>query len=880
MRVYRVLMHRLRSIFRKSRADADLQLEIEIHLEQLVKEAVASGMNESEARRMARRRFGPLEKTKEECRDTRRVNVIDSVSRDVRYALRMIWSKRSFSVPALLTLALGIGANVAIFSVVNAVLIRSLPYAEPERLVGVSNSAVFSGEVINDWPLSLDMYAAYNEQARSFADFGVWMPGAAAITGPGDAEQVATVSMTHGVLSALGVQPYLGRWFSSADETPGAQKAVILSYKYWQRRFSGSQRILGQFVLIDFVPYQVVGVMPRSFEFLNADPDIFLAQSVASGAPGSEDADYSGVARLKPGVSLAQASQDLARVLGIWAAGNPDWHEALQELRVKPNIHPLKQDVVGDVGAVLEILMGALAIVLLLVCANVANLVQVRAQARREEFAIRAALGADPGRIAGQLIVESLALATLGGTAGLALAYAALRVLVTHGPSTLPRISEIGLDSTSILFALACSLLSGMLFGFIALLKSGLNSRLQNARGASPSAEQLHAQNALVVAQVALALVLLVGAGLLVRSFIALSAVKLGFTHPEQIQTIRLFIPEAQIQKPARVAQMQADILHELAAIPGVTAAGFATALPLELEYHNGNPVSVEGKTAVDRIPPNRTIKSISPGLFAALGTRVIAGRDFAWSDLVNPPRVAIISENMARENWGDPQDALGKRIRINGAGQWTVIVGVAENVHDDGVDQPPPGIVYFPGVRRGVAFALRSSRAGTEGLLKEIAKKVHAVDSSLPLVKVRTLSDLNRLTMERRSFTLVLLGIAAGMAVTLSIIGVYGVLAYAVALRRKEISIRVVVGAEPRTIKALFLRQGLTLTCLGGVVGLVFALGASHWMSSLLFGVAPADPLTFGVSGAVILAAASAASYVPSRRAASLNPVEGLRGD
>jgi predicted permease len=880
MRVYRVFMHRLRSIFRKSRADADLQHEIEIHLEQLVKEAAASGMNESEARVMARRQFGPLEKTKEECRDTRGVNVIDNFTRDVRYALRMIWSKRSFSVPALLTLALGIGANITIFSVVNAVLIRSLPYAQPEKLVGVSNSAVFSGLGMNDWPLSLDMYAAYNEQARSFADFGVWTPAAAAVTGAGDPEQVATVSMTHGVLPALGVQPYLGRWFSSADETPGAQKAVIFSYKYWQRKFNRDERVLGQLILIDFVPYQVVGVMPRSFEFLNVNPDVFLAQSVARGAPGSADADYYGVARLKPGVSLSQVHQDLARALSIWGAGNARWGQALDELRVKPNVHPLKQDVVGDVGDVLEILMGALLIVLLLVCANVANLVQVRAQARREEFAIRAALGAGRGRIAGQLIVESLALATLGGAAGLALAYVALRVLVTHGPRTLPRISEIGLDSTSILFALACSLLSGILFGFIALLKSGLRGRLQNARGASPSAEQLHAQNALVVAQVALALVLLVGAGLLVRSFIALSAVKPGFTHATQIQTVRLFIPEGQIREPERVAQMQADILHELAAIPGVTAAGFATALPLELEYHNGYPVSVEGKTGVDRIPPNRSIKSISPGLFAALGTRLIAGRDFAWSDLVSPPRVAIISENMARENWSDPQDALGKRIRDGTDGPWSVIVGVAENVYDDGVDQPPPTLVYFPGARRGVAFALRSGRAGTEALLKEITAKIHAVDSSLPLAEVRPLSDLYRLTMERRSLALALLGIAAGMAVVLSIIGVYGVLAYAVAQRRKEISIRVAVGAEPRTIKALFLRQGLILTCLGGAIGLASARVVSHWMSSLLFGVTPADPLTFGVSGAVILAAALAASYVPSRRAASLNPIEALRSD
>jgi predicted permease len=390
----------------------------------------------------------------------------------------------------------------------------------------------------------------------------------------------------------------------------------------------------------------------------------------------------------------------------------------------------------------------------------------------------------------------------------------------------------------------------------------------------------LRAQNALVVAQVALALVLLVGAGLLVRSFIALSSVGPGFAHAEKIQTIRLFIPEAQIQEPEQVAQMQARILHGLAAIPGVTAAAFATALPLELEYHNGNVVSVEGRTPVGRIPPNRTVKKISPGLFATLGTRLIAGRDFTWADLLSHDRLAIVSENMARENWGDARDALGKRIRPGTDGPWSVIVGVAENVYDDGVDQQPPGLVYFPGQRRGLTFAIRSSRAGTESLLKEITAKVHAVDPGLPLAHARTLSDLYSLTMARRSFALVLLGIAAAMAVTLSIIGVYGVLAYAVAQRRREISIRLAVGAEPRTIQALFLRRGIILICIGGAIGFVSALGLSPWMANLLFGVTPFDPLAYGVSGAVILAAALAASYIPARRAACLNPIEALRGD
>lgn len=477
-------------------------------------------------------------------------------------------------------------------------------------------------------------------------------------------------------------------------------------------------------------------------------------------------------------------------------------------------------------------------------------------------------------------MIESLALATLGGAAGLAFAYVGLRFLVANGPTDLPRIGELSIDSTSIFFALSCSFLSGVLFGLIGVLKSGLSSRVQNARGATQNTKQLRAQNALVVAQVALALVLLVGAGLLVRSFIALSAVRPGFTHPERIQTIRLFIPEAQIREPKRVAEMQADILQKLAAIPGVTGAAFATALPLEFEYHNGNPVSVEGKTPVGQIPPNRTIKQISPGLFAALGTRLIAGRDFTWNDLLNQRRVAIMSENMARENWGEPRDALGKRIRTGTDGPWSVIVGVAENVYDDGVDQPPPGLVYFPGSRRGVTFAIRSSRAGTESLLKEMTVKIHAVDPSLPLAQVRTLRDLYRLSMARRSLALVLLGLAAGMSVTLAIIGVYGVLAYAVAQRRREVGIRIALGAEPGMVKARFVRQGLLLTSSGVVIGLASACGVSHWMATLLFGVTPVDPLTYGISGVVILAAALIASYIPARRAASLNPVEALRSD
>ncbi|MBV8906072.1 MAG: ABC transporter permease, partial [Acidobacteriia bacterium] len=421
------LVYRIRALFRRSAVEAEMNDELRFHLERQVNKYEASGLPHAEALRRARLTFGGMDQTKEECREARGVSFVETMIQDLRYALRLIRARPGFSAPAILSLALGIGGNIAMFSVVDTVLIRPLPYARPEKLVGVFNSAVFPGLTIREWPLTLDMYSAYNENARTFEEFGVWTSDAAAVTGAGAPEQVPTVSMTHGVLRALGVKPYLGRWFSSADELPGAQKTVILTYKYWQRRFGGDSRILGRLVSIDFVPYQVIGVMPRSFEFLNLAPDLFLAQTVVAGAPGSQDADRSGLARLKPEISLAQANQDIAHVLTTWAAENRS-QQLLTELRIKPNIHPLKQDVIGDVGGVLKTLMGALAMVLMLVCANVANLVQVRAQGRRDEFAIRVALGAGWGRIARQLTIESLALAALGGAVGLAFAYAALRI--------------------------------------------------------------------------------------------------------------------------------------------------------------------------------------------------------------------------------------------------------------------------------------------------------------------------------------------------------------------------------------------------------------------------------------------------------------------
>jgi putative ABC transport system permease protein len=817
---------------------------------------------------------------------------IEGTLRDMRHALRLIRTRPGFSAAAVLSLALGIAANTAIFSVLNGVLIRPLPYPEPDALVAVFNTVVIQGQRIENAGLSPGMFAACRQGSRAFERFGVWSSGAATVTGTADAEQVVSVTATQGVLPALGVPAHLGRWFSNEDDTPGTPQTAILSHAYWQRRFGADPEVVGRTIVIDFIPRQVIGVMPRGFRFVNLSPDVFLPQRFPLSGLRPDVFSYNGIARLQPGATLAFANQDTARVWKTWG-DTERVGKMLAELAVTPDVRPLKEDVVGDVGTALKVLMGALGLVLLLVCANVANLVLVRAQARRQEFAIRAALGAGWGRIARVVLVESLTLGILGGILGLVLAHVGLRLLVAQGPSSLPRLEEISLDRAALAFVMACSLGSSVLFGLAAVFKCGIPGRMETARGATPGAGQLRGQNALVVTQVALALVLLVASGLMVRTFLALQAVEPGFTQPERIQMVRLSIPEALTPEPERVVRMQAQILERLAALPGVRAAGFASGLPLELEYRNGLSVSVEGKTPLDQRGPNRVIKNISPGLLAAQGTRLVAGRDFTWEDVFGQRQVAAVSESLARETWGQPGAALGRRIRMGRDGPWTEVVGVVEDVSADGVHRPAPATVYLrvgvvqpvgPGgsatVRRSMTFAIRSEHAGTPAFLRDLTAAIHAVNPNLPLAKVRTLDDVYRLSIARTSFTLVLLGIAGAMALTLAIIGVYGVLAYAVAQRRREVSIRVALGADPGMVKRLFVRQGLILASVGSAIGLASAAGLSRWISSLLFEVTPLDPLTYAVSGTIILAAAAVASYVPARAAASVNPIETLTGD
>jgi putative ABC transport system permease protein len=870
--------------FRRAKWDRERHAEIESYVQIEMDANVARGLPLEEARHAARTKFGNPTLVREEIYRMNTIGILDIVGRDLRYAFRALRHSPMFTLIAVLTLGIGMGANTAIFSVVDGVLIRPLPYPHSDALVGVWHSAVLPGAPFSNLNLSSEMFATYLDHNQTFLEFGAWSNGAASITGMGDPEQVRTLAVTQGVLPALGVQAALGRWFSQDDDTPGTPETVVLTYGYWQRRFGGDKAAIGRAITVDLRPREVIGVMPKSFRFLNVAPDVILPLRFERSRLSPDDFSFQGIARLKTGVTLAQANADVARMLPIWTRTYGLSPKLLEVSKMGPALRPLKQDVVGDVGKVLWVLMGTIAMVLLIACANVANLLLVRAKGRQHELAIRAALGAGWGRIARELFVESITLGVLGGALGLGIAYGGLRLLVSMGPANLPRLPEISIDPLVMTFTVAVSLLSGLLFGIIPVIKYAgpqIATALRGGgRSLSQSGERHRSQNTLVVVQVALALVLLVGSGLMIRSFQALRSVQPGFTRPEQIQTVRISIPEVQVAEPERVTRMQNEILDKIAAVPGVASAAFASALPMEVDFRNVNAVSAEGKNQEERLPPIRRSKFVSPGMFKTQGTPIIAGRDFTWTEIYDDQRVAVISENMAHETWGEPSAALGKRIRVGTAAPWYQIIGVVGDVYEDGVHQKAPGCVYWPAGTRSIVFAIRSDRTGTEGFLKQIQQAVWSVNASLPLASVQTLQDIYDRSMARTSFTLVMLGIAGAMALVLGIIGIYGVLSYAVSQRRREIGIRLALGAQPGELKRRFVRHGLVLAGVGVAIGLIAAAGLTRLMSSLLFGIKPLDPITYAAGALILGLAAVLASYLPARRASAVDPVEALKAE
>jgi predicted permease len=811
----------------------------------------------------------------------RETNVASDLWRDLQHAARVLRRSPGFTALAALTLALGIGATTAIFSVVYGVLLKPLPFPEPERLVGVYHRS--SGPITrNEGPRVINHGEAtffhYRDHQRAFQDIGAWDPRRVSITGRGEPEQVDAIVVTDRMLPLLGVKPLLGRLFTREEDTPGSIVRVLLTYGYWRRAFAGREDVLGQRFQIDGRPAEVTAVLPASFKFLRFDPAVLLPMQLDPADARDLSFGIQVVARLKPGVTYAQADADMARMIPRLA----DLNDGFNEWQLQPNIRPLAQDVIGDVGQVLWILLATVGLVLLIACANVANLFLVRAEGRQTELALRAALGASRLRIARGLLSESLILGLAGGAAGLVLAQAGIVLLRGLAPAALPRVEEIALHPTVLLFTFATSIVTSLLFGLIPVIRFGTPSGAalkEGGRTASDGPARQGTRNTLVVAEVALSFVLLVISGLMVRTFLAMQQVPPGFVKPEEVQTFRIAVPPS-FGNRAQAARLHESIAERLRRVPGVASVGLASSVTMDSD-RNRNALWAEHIHGRDTSPPGRRFKTVAPGYFETMGNPVVAGRAITWDDIHEGRRVVMVAENVAREHWGGPKEALGKRVRNQD--NWFEIVGVVGDERHDGLNQPATDFAYWPLVndtftRPSIAYAVRSPRVGAPGFLRELQQAVWSVNPNLPLGAVQTLDDIQAGSMAATSFAMVMLAIAASVALLLGVVGIYGAIAYVAAQRTREIGIRMAHGAEARDVHRLFLRYGLWLTGAGVALGVGLALSLTRVMSALLFGVSPTDPATYVAVAAVLTAVALLATWLPARRAARLDPMAALR--
>jgi predicted permease len=892
----------LKRLFSRRRIYGELSEEIREHLEEKIEELVGEGMPRKEAAAAARRAFGNVTLTEEDSRNAWRWPRLEDFLMDVRHALRGLGHNPVFTIVALLTIAIGIGANTAVFSVINSVLLKPLNYPKAEELVAlhqVAPGAPGLADFENGLLLSPSMYFTYSEHNQTFQSLGVWVPYTANVTGLAEPEQVRVVEVSDGVLQALSVPPAVGRWLSQADQVPGGPQRVMLSYGYWQRRFGGDRAVVGRNVLVDSRSREIVGVMPQWFRVLDTDSDLIVPSAFDRGKLILAGFGYHGIGRLKPGMTIGQADADITRMLMIWMDSwtngpgtNPHSYETW---KITPMLRPLKQEVIGNASEVLWAVMATIGLVMLIACANVTNLFLVRVEARQQELAVRAALGAGWARMVRGLLVESVMLGLMAGALGVGIAYGGVRLLLAIGPANLPRLNEISLDARTLTFTVLLSLLSGLLFGVVPALKyAGPRASLalrSVGRTASASRERHRARNLLVIGQVAMAVVLLVSAGLMIRTFRALRTVDPGFADAPHLQLARISIPDAMVPEPERVLRIQDEILQKLAAIPGVKSTGLVSEMPMEGFDSDWDCIFAQDKVYPDNVmAPLRLYKHISPGFLQTAGTRLVAGREFTWSEVYGLRPVVVISENLARETWGSPEAALGKQLREFSAMPWHEVIGVVQDVRERGVQDKAPEIVYWPPMMeylfgnktaqtlRTVTFAIRSERAGTESFLNEVRQAVWSVNSNLPLASVRTMEEVYAKSVAGTSFTLVMLGIAGAMALVLGIIGIYGVISYTVSQRQREIGIRLALGAHGGDVLQMVLRQGAKMALAGVAIGIAAAAGLVPLMKSLLFGVTAHDPGTFAAVAGLLIFVALLACYIPARRATLVDPMVALR--
>jgi predicted permease len=814
----------------------------------------------------------------------------DTVLQDLRYGARALGRQRAFAAIAIVTLALGIGANAAIFSVVNAVLLRPLPWSDPDRAVMIwskwvsfDKTWVSEGEVLD-----------YRRRTQTLEQVAAWAEGQVNLTGEGEPERVSAASVTANLFSTLGVAPLVGRTFTLEEDVPNGPALVVLGHALWTRRYARDPAVVGRSILVNGRPMLVTGVMPAGFvlptDFQNPQPSqlwIPLQMDPATTDHGSHG--LYAAARLKPGATVRQASEELH---GIARAMTSEGFYPVQ-MQFDTVVLSLTEEVVGGVRRAIWLLFGAVAFLLLIACANVANLLLARAEGRQREIAVRAALGAAGARVVRQLLTESFVLTAAAAVAGLALALAGVRFLAWWNPADIPRVADVSLDVRVLGFTALVALVTSVLFSTVPALRAlriDINDALKDgSQTASGGRGRQRFRSALVVVEMALAVVLLVGAGLMLRSLWALQRIPLGID-PTNVLTMRLSLPAASYEKPEQVVLFYETLLDGVRRLPGVVRAGAVRALPL------GSTIGDFGLTIEGYVPPPGSNAKgdwqiVTDGYFEAMGERVVRGRSIMASDTADTQLVALVNEEMVRRYWPD-RDPVGRRLKIGGGSgpqrPWVTVIGVVADVRHNGIADTIKEKFYVPHRQwhKSVGNAIRSmslvvkARQDPASLAGPIRQQVRSLDANLPVADVRTMTDVVEATMSTPRFTGVLLAAFAGVALILSAIGIYGVLSYVVSRRTREIGIRVAIGAQQSQVIRLVLRSGLALALSGVAIGVAAAAWASQLMRGLLHDVQPGDPATIGAVAALLSGVAVLASFVPAWRAARVDPVVVLKGE
>jgi putative ABC transport system permease protein len=876
--------------FARRRDDLDHAEEFRAHLEIQIEENLARGMSQEEARLAAHRKFGSGMRIREDVYTMNSIGFLEVLGRDLRYTLRVLGRHRGFTLAAVLCLALGIGATTAIFSVVNAVLLRPLPYARADRRVRLY-AAGNNGEPGNaKFTFSGPELVALRREARSFEQVDGWIIGGANLTAGQEPVRPVVAFVTGGLMESLGVPPVRGHLLTSEDDRPDAPAAAVISYGLWQRLFGGDPKVLERQVRFSGRPCSIVGVMPKGFEFPPGEvdaPDLWTALQLDPAKPGSPFSHFASViATLKPGVTIAAAQREMDSMVERLAREEPGNHFGTGKRQHHVAAYSFQEEIVGGARRALVVLLGAVGFVLIIACVNVANLLLARTESRRREIAVRKAIGAATGTLVRQFITEGVVLSLAGAVGGVGIAFAGVRLLTATNAGNIPRAAEIGIHWPVLVFTLALSVATGIAFGLAPLAQltaRNLHDTLKSATSRNTATAAANRfRHALVVSELALALVLLIGTGLMVQAFWKLQRVNPGF-RASNLLTMTTTLPMGLYPRSDRVAQFWTDLQQRVSALPGVSAATMMSGLP-PMRRADTNTTPIEGyQPAPDR--PAIEIdyyQAVGPRYFETMGIRLTAGRLFDDHDGPDAARVVIVNQALERRVWPNGS-ALGHRMQVGGGGVWSTIVGVVADVKNSGIDQPAGTEVYFP-FRQAGMMSMRSGYLAVRtagppsGVARAAREVVRTLDPTLPVNKLRDMDEVMWSLEARPRLLTVLLTAFAVLAVTLAAVGIYGVIAYSVGQRTSEFGIRIAMGAGSKDVLRLVLGQGLALGGAGLVLGAIGAYWLTGFLSGVLFGISAVDPATFAAMAVLLAAVTLAACYVPARRATKVDPTIALR--